>query len=94
MYKDALRNLERKFGQSQAVVSAHLDKLNSFPPMKMHNSDNLIKYSGSISSLVGVFKSLSYDSDLKSAARLNTAIQKLTPNLKESWTLFTVKKIG
>ena len=92
MYKDALRTLERKFGQPQAVVSAHLDKLNSFPPLKMHNSDNIINYSGCISSLVGVFKSLSYDSDLKSAALLNTAVQKLPPNMKESWSLFRVKK--
>ena len=92
MYKDALKTLERKFGQPQAVVSAHLDKLNSFPPLKMHNSDNIINYSGCISSLVGVFKSLSYDSDLKSAALLNTAVQKLPPNMKESWSLFTIKK--
>ena len=42
MYKDALRTLERKFGQSQAVVSAHLDKLSNFPSLKMHNSDNII----------------------------------------------------
>ena len=45
MYKDALRTLERKFGQPQAVVSAHLDKLSNFPPRKMHNSDNIINYS-------------------------------------------------
>ena len=92
MYKDALRTLERKFGQPQAVVSAHLDNISSFPPLKIHNSDNIIKYSGCVSSLVGVFKSLSYDSDLKSAALLNTAVQKLPPNMKESWSLFTVKK--
>ena len=91
MYKVALRTLERKFGQPQAVVSAHLDNLSSFLPLKMHNSDNIINYSGCISSLVGVFKSLSYDSDLKSAALLNTAVQKLPPNMKESWSLFTVK---
>ena len=92
MYKDALRTLERKFGQPQAVVSAHLDKLSSFAPLKMHNSENINNYSGCISNLVGVFKSLSYDSDLKSAALLNTAVQKLPPNMKESWSLFTVKK--
>ena len=92
MYKDALKTVERKFGQPQAVVSAHLDKLSSFPPLKMHNSDNIINYSATISSLVWVFKSLSYDSDLKSASLLNTAVQKLPPNLKESWSLFTVKK--
>ena len=92
MYKDALRTLERKFGQPQAVAGAHLDKLSSFPPLKMHNRDSIINYSGCISSLVGIFKPLSYDSDLKSAALLHTAVQKLPPNMKESWSLFTVKK--
>ena len=92
MYKDALKTLERKFGQPQAVVSAHLEKLSSFPPQKMHNSDNIIDFSATISSLVVVFKSLSYDADLKSASLLNTAVQKLPPNLKESWSIFTVKK--
>ena len=92
MYKNALRTLERKFDQPQWVVSAHLDKLSSFPLLKMHNSDNIINYSGCISSLVGVFKSLSYDSDLKSAALLNTAVQKLPPNMMELWSVFTFKK--
>ena len=92
MYKDALRILERKFGQPQAVVNAHLDKLSNFPPLKMHNSDNIINYSAAISSLVGVFKSLSYDADLKSASLLNQAVEKLPPNMKESRSLYTVKK--
>ena len=92
MYKDALRTLERKFGQLQAIVSAHLDKLSNFPSPKMHNSDNIINYSAAISSLVGVFKSLSYDADLKSASLFNQAVQKLPPNMKESWSLFTVEK--
>ena len=92
MYKDALKTSERNFGQPQAVVSAHLDKLSSFPPLKMHNIDYIINYSATISSLVGGFRSLPYDSDLKSTSLLNTAVQKLPPNLKESWSLFTVKK--
>ena len=58
----------------------------------MHNGDNIINFSGGISSLVGVFKSLSCNSELKSAALLNTAVQKLPPNMKESLSLFTVKK--
>ena len=58
----------------------------------MHNSDNIINYSAAISSLVGVFKSLSYHADLKSASPLNQVVQKLPPNIKESWSLFTVKK--
>ena len=92
MYKDALRTLERKFVQPKADVSAHLDKLRNFPPLKMHNIDNIINYSAAISSLVGVFKSLSYEADLTSSSLLNQAVQKLPPNMKVSWSLFTVKK--
>ena len=53
MYKDALRTLERKFGQPQAVASAHLDKLSNFPPLKKHNSIIIINYSSAISSSLG-----------------------------------------
>ena len=59
----------------------------------MTTSDNIINYSATISSLVGVFRSLLYDSDLKSASLLNTAAQKLPPNMKESQgSFFTGKK--
>ena len=57
----------------------------------MHNSDKIISYSGGKSSFVDVFKFLSYVSDLKSATLLNSAVQKLQPNMKESWSLFTFK---
>ena len=92
MYQDALKTLERKFGQPQAVVSAHLDKLNNFPQLKMHNSDNVIAFSATISAMVGVFRSLKYEHDLSSAALLGQAVQKLPSNMKEAWSLHTVKK--
>ena len=92
MYKDALKTLERKFGQPQAVVSAYLDKLANVAPVKMHNSDSIISYSATISSLVGVFRSLSYLQDLSSATLLGQAVQKLPPNMKEAWSLHTVKR--
>ena len=42
IHKDALKTLNRKFGQQQTVVNAHLEKQNCFPPMKMHKSDIII----------------------------------------------------
>ena len=36
MYNDTLATLQRKFGQPHAIVGAHLDKLNTFPPLKTH----------------------------------------------------------
>ena len=57
-YKDAVLMLQRKFGQPQTVVSAYIDKLASYPPMKMHSSHNIISFSNTVSSFIGVFRSL------------------------------------
>ena len=89
MYKDALATLQRKFGQPHAIVGAHLDKLNAFPPLKMHNSENVISFSSAISGLVAVFKS--FNDYLKSINLLNQAVSKLPPNLKEAWSMHTVR---
>ena len=42
LYNDAMKVLERKFGQPHAIAGAHLDKLNNYPSVKMHNSENII----------------------------------------------------
>ena len=83
MYRDALRMLEQKFGQPQAVVTAHIDKMANYPSIKMRSSYQIINFSTTVSSLVGVFKSLSYDADLQSSSLLKQAVQKLPSNLKE-----------
>ena len=92
LYKDALATLQRKFGQPHAVVGAHLDKLKNLPPLKMHNSENVIGFSSAISGLVAVFKSLSFNDDLKSVNLLNQAVSKLPPNLMEAWSMQTVRR--
>ena len=91
MYKDALATWQRKFGQPHAIVGAHLAKLNIFPLLKMHNSENVISFSSAIPGLVAVFKSLSFNDDLKSVNLLNQAVSKLQPNLKEAWPMHTVR---
>ena len=92
MYRDVLKTLERKFGQPQNVITAHLDKLSSFPQLRMHNSENFVSFSMIISSLVAVFRSLDYEEDLKSVSLLNQALSKNPPNMRESWSLFVVKR--
>ena len=63
-YEDALKTLERKFGQPQTIVWVHLEKLSSFPPIKMHNSESIISFASCISSIVAVLKSLGHEYDL------------------------------
>ena len=79
MNKDALATLQRKFGQPHAIGGAHLDKLSTFPPFNMHNSENIISFFSALSGLVAVFKSLTFTDDLKSV------------NLKEAWSMHTVR---
>ena len=88
IYKDALKTPERKFGQPQAEVTAYFDKLANIPQVKMHNSDSIITYSATVSLLVDVFRSLIYNRDLSSASQLS---QKFPPNMKEAWSMHTVK---
>ena len=75
-----MKVLERKLGQPHAVVGAHLDKLNNYPPLKMHKSENVIGFVSSFSSIFVVFQSLSYDAALRSSFLLNQVVQKLPSN--------------
>ena len=74
------------------TVSAYLDKLANVPPVKMHNSESIISYAATICSLVGVFGSLNYVQDLSSASLLGQAVQKFPPNLKEGWSMHTMRR--
>ena len=62
MYTEAFKTLQIKMGQPQAVVGAYLDKLATYPAVKLHSSESIISYASTISSLVNVFQSLSYKS--------------------------------
>ena len=58
----------------------------------MNSSESIISYSETMCSLVGVFRSLNYLQHLSSASLLGQAVQKLPPNMKEAWSMHTVKR--
>ena len=45
-----------------------------------------------ISSLVAVFRYLDYEEHFKNVSLLNQALSKIPPNIRESWSLFVVKR--
>ena len=73
-YRDSLKTLERKFGQPQVVVGAYFDKLARYTPVKIHSSEQIIDFANFIASIIGVFRSLNYENDLRGAAMLNQAV--------------------
>ena len=50
----------------------------------MHNSENIISYSATVSLLVGVFRSLNYVQVLSSAALLDQAVPKVSSEYERS----------
>ena len=57
----------------------------------MHKSENVISFSSALSGLLAIFKSLPFNDDLRSVNLLNQALSKLPPNLKEAWSMHTVR---
>ena len=90
-YQVTLRTLERKFDQSNAVVSAHLKKLSHFLALKIRNSEYIISHSATNSEITRVFRSFHYVEDLTGGAVLGKGVQKLPPNLKGALAMHTVK---
>ena len=84
-FAEAWAILERKFGRPHVIISAQLDKIQSYPPVKMHSSSAIIDYSVAVTNLVSVFTQLDYTSDLQSASNMQLLISKLPPNLREKW---------
>ena len=60
-------------------MCAHFDKLISYQPLEMHNIENVIAFSATISAMVGVSCSLKHEHDLSDAALMVQAVQKLPP---------------
>ena len=93
-HRDILKTLECKFGRPQVVVGAYFDKLfsvvgayfeklSSYAPVTMHHSEQNIIFANFVAGIIGVFRSLNYESDLKGVAMSSQAVCKLPPNLRE-----------
>ena len=54
-YKNALGTKQRKYPQSQEVLSSRLKNLINLPPLKMQKSDNIIIFSEPTSCPAAVF---------------------------------------
>ena len=57
----------------------------------MHNSEQLVEYALAVSSFVHVLQSQNYYEDLNGSTNLALVVQKLPPNLRESWSRHVVR---
>ena len=90
MFPQAWSLLERKFGKPHVIVSAQLEKITTYPIVKMHNSESIMQYSLVVSSLVNVLAEYKYHHDLYSRSNLQLVLSKLPPNLKDKWSEYVI----
>ena len=70
-------------------MGAHFNKL---APVKIHSFEQISDFANFIASIIGVFRSLNYENDLRGDAMLNQIANKLPPNLLEQWSRHIVLK--
>ena len=90
MFPQAWSLLERRFGKPHVIVSAQLEKITTYPIVKMHNSESIMQYSLVVSSLVNVLAEYKYHHDLYSSSNLQLVLSKLPPNLKDKWSEYVI----
>ena len=76
-YYDIFARLRSRFGQSHVVVSAHLERITQHPPVRMHNSEQLVDFALAVSSFVNVLQSQGFHEDLNGSTNLALVVQKL-----------------
>ena len=94
MFKDALKTLERKLGQPQAVVSAHLDKRSSSPPLKMYNSDNIITILQQFQALLGFLNHFHMTQTLRAPHSLHGCAKAAAQSERVLFTLHSEETLG
>ena len=93
MYTAAWNALVTNFGRPQTIVNAQMKQIHLSPFIKSHDSAAIIKYAQLITTCVNVMKLFGFTGDLYSESVLNSALRKLSPELKTKW-FFLAKSKG
>ena len=93
MYSAAWNALVTNFGHPQTIVNAQMKQIHLSPFIKSHDSAAIIKYAQLITTCVIVVKQFGFTGDLYSESVLNSALRKLSPELKTKW-FFLAKSKG
>ena len=88
LYYTAWDTLVRNFGRPQTKVNAQMKLIHTYPFINSHDSAAIIKYSQLIKTCVSVLNQYGFTGDLSSESVLNSAVQKLPPELKTKWLFY------
>ena len=79
-FEQAFAAITRRFGAPHSIVGAQIEKILTYPQVKMHNSAYKIDYSQVVNSFVPVLTSENFFKNLQSPSNLSLLVSKLPIN--------------
>jgi hypothetical protein len=84
-YDEALRILERRFGEPHVIARTCIDELIEGPSLKPNDHLALVRLADSMKLCSATLKQLCYESDLNATRTLRAIVQRLPGNLQTRW---------
>ena len=91
-YKAALRDLQNHFGDSNYIVNAFIQQIETWPS-STNNNRSVVSFASFLKQLVRTFQNLGFQADLHSTALLKLIKTEVPDNLLMKWTEYTVVKM-
>ena len=85
LYLEALRELERQFGDPATIVRVNLDRVLCLPAVRENDIRSLGELSTALHTAVSVLKCLHYDADLAATNNVRNVVAKLPPLVAWKW---------
>ena len=87
-----MQELQKRFGKSQHVTAAYLDKLEHWPRPTIINPESFVSFAAFLRQLVQTFILHNFTSDLQSSAVLKIAKDELAPTMIITWNEYVLRQ--
>ena len=91
-YKEAMQELQKRFGKPQHVTAAFLDKLEHWLRPTINNHESFVSFAAFLRQLVPTFILHNFTSDLQSSVVLKIAKDKLAPTMIIRWNEYVLRQ--
>ena len=85
-YDEALRILERRFGQPHQIARQFIDELIDGPTIRSSDAKDLVKLADQMMLCSATLKGLNYHSDLNACRTLSAIVQRLPHHIQMKWS--------
>ena len=89
-----MEELQNLFGQDRTIIRSHLAKIESFPPMRDHQHQELLQFTLEVTNAVGFIQSTTAASRLKDQTLLDKLVSILPEERRIAWARHLIQMLG